>query len=598
MPESVAEIMKKYFYGIQKKLLLYSASLIVAMVLVFVVLILRMFVNEQVTIKNQYTSMTENMLLKFDSFYNEMNEMTQKIIADRYIQSYISKKGLTITERETLERVISDSSNSMSYFFVNDFGEIYSNRSIFIIKKGFRTTALYKKLDEDYAKTHLIWLKEDVFGIGDNMLYVGRNVQSINKIQREAKIYFPVSREYIVQKIPFENYMEQINIIFSEDGAACFVQNEKDGDVDNAQKTKIQNIFMENRIRTKNSSIYMINKPEGILYAGYHAASGFTVCTFISRSSVNHMIWETFSWLFFVLLIGFLIIFFLSVGISNYFSAPIRTISGVMDDFGMDALDKRIEIKTNTELDRIGNAYNEMLGSIKGLLGTIQTKEKEVREMELESLLYQINPHFLYNTLDNIYMLARMNQQIQIMEMVDALARFLRITLSNGKDVICLKQELEHVCAYMNIQKIRNSDLFLYELSCPKELESYLIPKMILQPLVENCIEHGFPDMTDGGRIGIAVCEKDRKLTFTVCNNGETMDEKQVEKMNGFLKRGGIWQDQDPIETSGGYGVGNVIRRLKLKYGDSVFMQYYVRDGCTSCRIEIEMSALEKEVVM
>lgn len=213
----------------------------------------------------------------------------------------------------------------------------------------------------------------------------------------------------------------------------------------------------------------------------------------------------------------------------------------------------------------------------------------------MESLLYQINPHFLYNTLDNIYMLARINKQTQIMDIIDSLSRFLKVTLSNGKDVISVKQELEHACAYMNIQQVRNSDLFTYEVLCREELYPYIIPKMILQPLIENCIEHGFADIMEGGRIEIHIWEETQKLIFEVCNNGCIMDDDTVKKMNRLLRSGDIKWGNNSSKAGGGYGVGNVARRLKIKYEESVEMKYIVENDMTICRIEFETEALGRE---
>lgn len=588
--------MKKRFFGIQKKLLLYNAMLIVVVVIIFAVIISKMISNEQETIKNQYISVTENILIKFDSFYEKMDDMTENIIIDSYVQSILSKKQLTMAEREKLDKTIAYSNNTgMLYFFVNGAGETYSIKNVSMDREQFTNSVLYRKLDADYAKLHFVWSAEDVFGIGDNTLYVCRNIQSMEKIQDGAKIYFPVNEEIMENIMPSDNGLEQIYMIFSEDDEICYEKSGTGEEVDNRIKENMREILLEHKISANQDTVYMVETKDGILCAGYHAPTGFTVVTFIPSGVANQLLRETVGGVLLVLVIGLLVAFFISIYMSEMISKPVQKISGIMDSFGKESLDHVIEINTNTELDRIGNAYNVMVGNIKDLVHTIQTKEKEMRGLEMETLLYQINPHFLYNTLDNVYMLARINKQTQIMDMVDSLSKFLRVTLSNGKDVISVKQELEHACAYMKIQQIRNSDLFTYEVMCEEELYPYIIPKMVLQPLIENCIEHGFADIMEGGRIVIRIREEKEKLVFEVSNNGCMMENDTVEKMNRLLQSGDAKWENNSSKAGGGYGVGNVVRRLKIKYEESVEMRYIIENNMTICRIEFEINALDRE---
>lgn len=588
--------MKKRFFGIQKKLLLYNAMLIVVVVIIFAVIITKMISNEQETIKNQYISVTENILIKFDSFYEKMDDMTENIIIDSYVQSILPKKQLTMAEREKLDKTIAYSNNTgMLYFFVNGAGETYSIKNISMDWEQFTNSILYQKLNADYAKLHFVWSAEDIFGIGNNTLYVCRNIQSIEKIQDGAKIYFPVNEEIMENIMPSDNGLEQIYMIFSEDDEICYEKSGTGEEVDNRIKENMREILLEHKISANQDTVYMVETKDGILCAGYHAATGFTVVTFIPSGVANQLLRETIGGVLLVLVAGLLVAFFISIYMSEMISKPVQKISGIMDSFSKESLDDVIEINTNTELDRIGNAYNVMVGNIKDLVHTIQTKEKEMRGLEMETLLYQINPHFLYNTLDNVYMMARINKQTQIMDMVDSLSKFLRVTLSNGKDVISVKKELEHACAYMKIQQIRNSNLFTYEVTCKEELYPYIIPKMILQPLIENCIEHGFADIMEGGKIEIRIREEKEKLIFEVSNNGCRMKDDTVQKMNRLLQSGDAKWENNSSKAGGGYGVGNVVRRLKIKYEESVEMRYILENDMTICRIEFEINALGRE---
>ena len=126
-----------------------------------------------------------------------------------------------------------------------------------------------------------------------------------------------------------------------------------------------------------------------------------------------------------------------------------------MTQFDGNDFSRLIELNTNTELDQIGHSYNKMLKNIENLLAEIKEQEGVLRRTELNMLLAQINPHFLYNTLDTIYMLARINGEETTMKMIQALSKYLRLSLSKGSDIVTVEDELENVKSYMEIQQIR-----------------------------------------------------------------------------------------------------------------------------------------------
>lgn len=146
-----------------------------------------------------------------------------------------------------------------------------------------------------------------------------------------------------------------------------------------------------------------------------------------------------------------------------------------------------------------------MLINIENLLTEIKDQQKELRTSELNMLINQINPHFLYNTLDTIYMLARINKEETTMKMIQALSKYLRLSLSKGNDIVTVADELENVRSYLQIQEIRNENLFTYTVDCEVEPEKTYVLKLILQPLVENAIKYGFREIYEGGIIAIRI---------------------------------------------------------------------------------------------
>ena len=283
-----------------------------------------------------------------------------------------------------------------------------------------------------------------------------------------------------------------------------------------------------------------------------------------------------------------------SIYFSRRFTRPVKEISNAMKEFEGGDFSSQLQLHTNTELDTIGNAFNNMVKNIEQLVQEVRENERALRQSELSSLMYQINPHFLYNTLDTIYMLARMNGEEITMKMIQALSKFMKVSLSKGSDVISVADELEHVKSYMEIQKIRNADLFQYEIRCEEHLKQAPVLKLILQPLVENAIKHGFAKIYQDGNIDIRVWQDDQELVFEIENNGEQMKPEVIELIQMMVKEDlsavrGAFRGQES-----GYGIGNVISRLRLKYEDRIAFYYTSEENGTCCTIRIPLQEPEK----
>lgn len=179
--------------------------------------------------------------------------------------------------------------------------------------------------------------------------------------------------------------------------------------------------------------------------------------------------------------------------------------------------------------------------------------------------------------------------------MIQALTKLLRMNLSNGAKMIPLRDELTYVKAYMDILKIRNDDLFDYEILCEDHLYDAVIMKLLLQPLAENCVKHGFSRMTEGGRIVIQVRQVQEKLEIQVKNNGDLISEESMKKINGLAHAPMTELENFLPKGKGGYGVSNVIKRLRLHYGGNMEFQFKIQEEYTVCRISILMEALKNE---
>ena len=189
-------------------------------------------------------------------------------------------------------------------------------------------------------------------------------------------------------------------------------------------------------------------------------------------------------------------------------------------------------------------------------------EQLNLRATELKLLQAQINPHFLYNTLDTIIWLAEAGQKEQVVMMVSTLSDFFRTTLSKGRDYIMVKEETAHIRSYLTIQQFRYRDILEYEINIPEELNEYQILKLTLQPLVENALYHGIKNKRGLGHILVSGKKQGGNLVFTVRDNGKGMDPERLAYVQRLI-RGGLKDEDAPS----GFGLFNVNQRLQLNYG-------------------------------
>lgn len=192
----------------------------------------------------------------------------------------------------------------------------------------------------------------------------------------------------------------------------------------------------------------------------------------------------------------------------------------------------------------------------------VTREQKRLRKAELDLLQAQINPHFLYNTLDAIVWSAEAGNQKQVVSMVGSLSDFFRTSLNRGKEIITIREELQHVRSYLEIQQIRYQDILSYEISVPEDIFEYRIPKITLQPLVENALYHGIKNRRGGGKIIVSGENKEDCILLKVIDDGMGMTKERKAEVERGLR------EATPEESSI-YGLYNINERIRLTYGGS-----------------------------
>ncbi|HEY0827663.1 MAG TPA: sensor histidine kinase [Bacilli bacterium] len=244
---------------------------------------------------------------------------------------------------------------------------------------------------------------------------------------------------------------------------------------------------------------------------------------------------------------------------------PIQYLKQKMRQAASGQLDTKVKSSGNDEIADLGDSFNIMLEKIKMLLEQSLMEQEQIKKAELRTMQAQINPHFLYNTLDSIVWMAEGKKSNQVIELVKALSHFFRISLSKGKDLILIKDELEHVKNYLIIQKMRYRDILDYKIEVNEAILSYPILKMTLQPIVENALYHGIKNKRGKGIIRIlGDFTEEGKIALHIVDNGIGMTEDKLRELNEQMERGFT-----NIEIKeGGFGLNNVHQRIRLYYGE------------------------------
>ncbi len=254
-------------------------------------------------------------------------------------------------------------------------------------------------------------------------------------------------------------------------------------------------------------------------------------------------------------------ILFLSYYIPRSITHPIRKLSEAANDVAGGDLSVRFDVRTGAEVQVLSDSLNSMIEEINELVDQVKCEQIRLRKAEIELLQTQINPHFLYNTLDAIVWLAEAGEQKKVVRMVGSLSDFFRTSLNQGKSIVSIKEELQHVRSYLEIQQMRYQDILCYEIQVPEVLNDYRIPKITIQPLVENALYHGIKNKRGGGNIVITGQAEKDYFTIEIRDNGIGITPERLEQVRDGMAL-------SVPEEKNLYGLYNVNERIRLNFGE------------------------------
>ncbi|MEK3686855.1 cache domain-containing sensor histidine kinase [Paenibacillus sp. FSL R10-2736] len=439
-----------------------------------------------------------------------------------------------------------------SIYVSTPIGEFYPSSMNRNRLTEFKDTFLYERIEQEKKN---LWVEGH-----EDMLFSGKD--RVISLILEPIFDTPVSGVYIVVNIREDGFRKLVSG-GTGGGAHSFLLNASGEPVysvkDPLVRQAVEGSHLTGRISSSRdlSNTFRLGGESYLLNYAHLGIADWTMTTIQSKASVlKDMIYV--KWMLVVVaLAAFTVTMMVSGAFTRYLLRPLQGLMKVMKKVESNDLTARFESSSGDELAQVGIRFNRMLEQIVVLIGEVTEAETNKRSAEIKALSAQMDPHFLYNTLNTIYWKLNLKQVEQSQRMVVSLSRLFQLGLNKGQEITTLSKELEHVRQYLELQCSCYEGLFRYEIHVEDEaLNTLPIPRILLQPLVENSILHGFRDLESGGVIGIEILDEGERWCLTIRDNGAGMEEDQVRAL--------FWRESDK-----GYAVSNLIRRLQLYYGDS-----------------------------
>ncbi len=299
--------------------------------------------------------------------------------------------------------------------------------------------------------------------------------------------------------------------------------------------------------------------------------------------------WQILSIILIFSAVGFSVVAAWSLSKSIY--TPIKKLHDVTTTITKNDLQALMTNDNVDEITELGMSFNIMIGKIKELLDSKIKEQENLKKAELRALQAQINPHFLYNTLDTIIWMAESKKTDQVIKIVSALSNFFRISLSKGMDWITIGEEVERIRSYLTIQKMRYRDILDFKIEVQENVAENTILKLLLQPLVENALYHGIKNKRQKGTISVRARRKDdNEILLEVEDNGIGFTPEKLTQLRTELE-----EDSDDIKLESGFGLGNVNKRIRLYYGKAYgisIQSEYTTGTCVSLVIPAKMESI------
>ena len=528
--------------------------------------------------KNEMENMLEKINISVTDKVSYMTQLGQSTATSQIVRNNIHS-GEDYLQVGRSKRNIAEYFSSLVLSFeplnnimiIDRFNILYSTYDYYRLQDFDLVSSKYYEAASEHGGQP-VWL-----GLQDNLLFYMEGITGPEKVLTMVEpITDFYNQEVIAVLIMDLNPDTFLDILHTENASfphqMTFMLDQNQRLIAGDEKTVSQVIdavcAMENR--GGESKELMVGQERMALSVIENEATGWKIYTMVPYSDISAQVQSlNHSILLSIILCNLLILVCLLV-VSLAITAPVKKLIEAMREVQQGNFDYRIDNKRSDEMGRLMETFNYMVFKIDMLIKEVYQEKLAQKNAELEALQSQINPHFLYNTLDTINWMLLEKKEYEISGIVVSLGEMMKYAISRSSRTVALREEIRHVSNYLLIQKERMEDKLEYEIDIPHQYESVQVPRLILQPLVENAIIHG---IETGGKVSIRVYEReeDGGCWLEVSDNGAGMDEEQLKRLRDGTTE--MRMDHRSI------GVENVNKRIRLYYGEEFGLMIESRLG-------------------
>lgn len=504
----------------------------------------------------------------FDEYIRQVDSITMLPYVDKDLQNYLLKTTGKRSYADYFDDIDSIYRILETQFLVNkeiDYISLASlNGQILSLSASGRIRAEYKFLDNaqfsDFytSKGELTFssrhMSRYLFAPREPVFTVGRRILDFYEGFYSGYILIDCSMDIFDRVCAQMDSGEKKHIVIADGSGVLLYTSEKDSEWE--QEEKILSLAEK---QTGKDSIWTMNGQEVYSVKDSSSVTGWTVYEILPYSAILDSVKPIRNVMFILSGCCIVLVILCSLFVANSVSSPIRRLQRTMRQVEEGNTALRSDIQNNSEIGQLSHTFNQLLNRIEQLLTTIKGIEIKKREAQLDALKSQINPHFLYNTLESIRIMAIIEDKNDIARAIEALSDLFRYAIRGHSDIIDVEQELIYIKNYILLQKIRFEDRLQAKYDIDEALLKYKMIKLTVQPLVENAIIHGFGGSSDEGIIRICVKKQGEELHISVEDNGEGITPKKLLDISQQLTSG--------AEIGAGIGLHNIHQRIVMYFG-------------------------------
>lgn len=535
--------------------------------------------KERATISGESSIRQLQNTLEF--IINDVGNMSLFLIGNQEVQEYLQKEENMLYGRRDIYGFLSNLVLSKKYIDNVLIEPLNGNQNISTDSVIGMSKNTYEK-----APSGNWWVvknsKETLYG-PQEMITLTRPIRSTNTYELIGYLSISLNQQVIEEYLSSIESEWSSSVFLLMDGEV--IAESSNGTTDNLDLLKLSKIIREEKVG--GNLIYDSPEEKSIVFNKEISVIDWDLISLIPykefSSQNRYFIWLTGYVIFIACVLIVVLVLFFITKVFRPLSALTQSIKKSTPGDSIATIDSYAD----NEIGDLIGSYNDLNNRISLLMDEVKKNEHLKRELDLQALQNQINPHFLYNTLASIHWIALSSKAYNISKVVSSLSSFLRFSLNKGNEYCTIEQEIGHLQHYVDIQNIRFPDSFEVELYIEESIKQHVMLKLVLQPLIENSIVHGFfPRENHYGVISVTANRKGESIHFSIKDNGVGMNDCKVKELNSQFE-----EDQNTEGVIGkNYGIRNVNLRLILHYGEKSRLHILsMEDEGTEIRFAITM---------